>query len=100
MAITRRVTFRLYPTRQQKETLLDWRQMRCELDNAAVANLQTQYERFGRSVDYFEQQNCLPAFKEVWPEYKPLGSHALQATLKRVDLAFQRFYGSSAITAW
>jgi len=36
---------------------------------------------------------CLqPAFKQVWPEYQPLGSHALQATLKRVDFAFQRFF--------
>ncbi len=52
----------------------------------------TQYERFGRSVDYFEQQNCLPAFKQVWPEYVELGSQTLQATLKRVDIAFQRFF--------
>ncbi len=34
----------------------------------------------GHSVDYFEQQNSLPAFKEVWPEYKELGSQTLQAT--------------------
>ena len=76
MANTRRVTFRLYPTRQQEKILHQWRRMHCELYNAAVANRRTQYERFGRSVDYLEQQNCLPEFKEVWPEYKPLGSHA------------------------
>lgn len=61
-------------------------------DNAAVANRKTQYKRFKRSVDYYEQQNCLPEFKEVWHEYKQLGSHALQATLKRVDMAYQRFF--------
>lgn len=66
--------------------------MHCNLYNAAVSNRKTQYQKFGHSVDYFEQQNCLPAFKEVWPEYKELGSHALQATLKRVDFAFQRFF--------
>ena len=92
MANTRRVTFRLYPTRQQEKILHQWRRMHCELYNAAVANRRTQYERFGRSVDYLEQQNCLPEFKEVWSEYKPLGSDALQATLKRVDFAFQRFF--------
>ena len=43
-------------------------------------------------MDYFEQQNSLPAFKDVWPEYKQLGSMALQATLKRVDFAYQRFF--------
>ncbi len=66
--------------------------MHQQLYNAAVANRKTQYERFGHTVDYFEQQNCLPAFKQVWPEYKVLGSQALQATLKRVDLAYQRFF--------
>ncbi len=65
--------------------------MHLDLYNAAIANRKTQYERFGHAVDYFEQQNCLPAFKEMWPEYKVLGSQALQATLKRVDFAFQRF---------
>jgi putative transposase len=63
------------------------------LYNAALYNRKTQYQKFGHSVDYFEQQNCLPAFKEVWTEYKVLGSQALQATLKRVDLAFLRFFG-------
>jgi putative transposase len=57
-----------------------------------VYNRKTQYQKFGYSVSYLEQQNCLPAFKEVWMEYKPLGSHALQATLKRVDFAFNRFF--------
>lgn len=62
------------------------------LYNAALCNRKTQYQKFGHKVDYFEQQNCLPAFKEVWTEYKALGAHALQATLKRVDVAFQRFF--------
>jgi putative transposase len=66
------------------------------LYNAALYNRKTQYQKFGHSVDYFEQQNCLPAFKEVWPEYKALGSHALQATLKRVDFAFARFFDGAS----
>jgi putative transposase len=90
--LTRRTTFRLYPTIEQEATLYRWKDMHCKLYNAAVANRKTQYQKFGHSVDYFEQQNCLPAFKEVWEEYKDLGSHALQATLKRVDFAFTRFF--------
>jgi putative transposase len=57
-----------------------------------VYNRKTQYQKFNHSVDYFEQQNSLPEFKEALTEYKPLGSHALQATLKRVDFAFVRFF--------
>jgi putative transposase len=65
--------------------------MHKELYNSAIANRRTQYERFGHSISYYEQQNSLPAFKEVWTEYKQLGSQSLQATLKRVDLAYQSF---------
>ena len=91
--LTRRTTFRLYPSATQARQLHDWRRMHQALYNAALYNRKTQYQKFGHSVDYFEQQNCLPEFKEVWTEYKTLGSQALQATLKRVDLAFLRFFG-------
>jgi putative transposase len=91
MSITRRVTYKLYPNRQQEAQLHYWRRLHASLYNAAVYNRKTQYQKFGHSVNYLEQQNSLPEFKKVWPEYKQLGSHALQATLKRVDLAFNRF---------
>jgi putative transposase len=90
--LTRRATFRLYPNEAQTAKLLEWRKMHCALYNAALANRKTQYQKFGHSVDYFEQQNSLPAFKEVWTEYKELGSQALQATLKRLDIAFRRLF--------
>ena len=92
MVTTRRITFKLNPNRQQEKTLHYWRKLHCALYNAALYNRKTQYQKFGHSVNYLEQQNCLPDFKEVWTEYKPLGSHALQATLKRVDFAFSRFF--------
>jgi putative transposase len=69
-----------------------WRRLHCGLYNAAVYNRKTQYQKFNHSVDYFEQQNSLPEFKEVLTEYKPFGSDALKATLKRVDFAFVRFF--------
>ena len=89
---TRRITYRLYPSVESSRKLHRARKMHCELYNAAIANRRTQYKHFGHSVDYFEQQNSLPAFKDVWPEYKELGAHTLQATLKRVDFAFVRFF--------
>ena len=39
-----------------------------------------------------EFNNCLPDFKEVGIEYAELGSHTLQATLKRVDFSYKRFF--------
>ncbi|NET62297.1 MAG: transposase [Symploca sp. SIO2E6] len=91
MAI-RRVTFRLYPNKKQEQTLRYHRKLHKDLYNAAVYNRFTQYQKFGHKVDYFEQQNCLPAFKEVWIEYKECNCMTLQATLKRVDYAFQRWF--------
>jgi putative transposase len=63
-----------------------------DLYNSAVSNRFTQYQKFGHQVNYFEQQNSLPAFKEVWTEYKECNCMTLQATLKRVDYAFQRWF--------
>lgn len=86
------MTFRLYPNKQIEQSLRYHRKLHKDLYNAAVNNRFTQYKKFNHRVDYFEQQNCLPAFKEVWIEYKQLPSHALQATLKRVDFAFERWF--------
>ena len=91
MAI-KRVTFRLYPNKAQNNQLHYWKKLHCYLYNACVYQRKTEYKKLGKNVNYFEQQNCLPDFKKCWPEYKELGSHALQATVKRVDFAFQRFF--------
>jgi putative transposase len=66
--------------------------MHKELYNSALSNRKTQYQKFGKKVDYYQQQGSLPAFKEVWTEYKLLNAGSLQATLKRVDFAYQRFF--------
>lgn len=89
---TRRMTFRLYPNKQIEQSLRYHRKLQKDLYNAAVNNRFTQYQKFNHKVNYFEQQNCLPSFKEVWTEYKQINSQALQATLKRVDFAFERWF--------
>ena len=89
---TRRMTFRLYPNKQIEQSLRYHRKLHKDLFNAAVYNRFTQYKKFKHCVSYLEQQNSLPAFKEVWTEYKEINSQALQATLKRVDFAFERWF--------
>ena len=90
--LTRRITFRLYPSNSQEQKLFWARRLHAYLYNAAVANRKTQYQKLNHSVDYFEQQASLPGFKETWIEYKELNAGSLQATLKRVDFAFVRFF--------
>jgi putative transposase len=74
--VTKRVTFRLYPNKSQVQKMHYWRRLHKDLYNACIANRREQYKRYGSSVSYFDQQNTLPAFKETWPEFKELGSHA------------------------
>lgn len=90
--LTRRITYRLYPSTGQLNKLFYWRRMHAYVYNGAVSNRITQYRKFNRSVDYFEQQASLPGFKKTWTEYLELNAGSLQATLKRVDFAFQRFF--------
>ena len=92
MIVTRRVTFRLYPNKFQEAKMHEWRRLHKDLFNACLAERKTAREGEGRSISYFDQQNALPKFKENWEDYKPLGSQALQATVKRVDFAFVRFF--------
>ncbi len=94
--ITRRITFRLYPSKAQEVRLHYYRRLHKDLYNACVYHRKSEYQKFGRNVTYYDQQNILPAFKTEWVEYKELGSQALQATVKKVDFSFQRFFAGLA----
>jgi hypothetical protein len=61
MAI-KRITFRLYPNQAQNNKLHYGRKLHCSLYNACVYHRKTQYKRFGKNVNYFDQQNCLPDY--------------------------------------
>ncbi|MFS8862750.1 RNA-guided endonuclease InsQ/TnpB family protein, partial [Synechococcus sp. H55.6] len=90
--VIRRQTFRLYPNKTQERALLSARRLHCYLYNACVAHRRYEYRRNRRTVTYLEQQNLLPEFKKAWPEFAQLNSHSLQATVKRVDFAYWRFF--------
>ncbi|MFS8837242.1 RNA-guided endonuclease InsQ/TnpB family protein [Synechococcus sp. R6-5] len=89
---TRRQTFRLYPSKAQEKALFEARRLHCYLYNACVSHRETEYKLHRRTVTYLEQQNLLPEFKQVWVEFAQLNSQALQATVKRADYAYQRFF--------
>jgi putative transposase len=89
---TRRQTFRLYPNKKQERRLFEARRNHAYLYNACVAHRRYEWRAFQKSVTYFEQQNCLPAFKKEWVEFASLHSQAMQATVKRVDLAYGAFF--------
>ncbi len=92
MIATRRITFRLYPSKSQTAKLFEARRLHTYLYNACIEHRKTSYQRFGKSINYFDQQSALVPFKVDWPEYRALNHGSLQATVKRVDFAFQRLF--------
>ena len=89
---TKRQTFRLYPNKEQENKLFEARRNHAYLYNACVAHRRYEWKANKKTVTYFEQQNCLPAFKKEWVEFAYLHSQAMQATVKRVDLAYGAFF--------
>ncbi len=83
MLATRRTTFRLYPNQAQTAKLFEWRRLHCWLYNQALSDRQIAYKRDHKSVSYYDQQRAVKVIRQVLPEFKELGSHALQATIKR-----------------
>ncbi|AFZ12640.1 transposase IS891/IS1136/IS1341 family [Crinalium epipsammum PCC 9333] len=92
MIATRRTTFRLYPNQAQTAKLFEWRRLHHWLYNQALSDRQLAYKRDRKSVSYYDQQRAVKVIRQVLPEFKELGSHALQATVKRVDFAYNRFF--------
>ncbi|MDA8139797.1 MAG: transposase [Desulfobacteraceae bacterium] len=88
----RNIIFRIYPSSKQRQQLFGWLALHRELYNAALQERRDAYKSNGVSLSYNHQQNELPAVKEARPELVPLGSHALQETVRRVDRAYQAFF--------
>jgi len=88
----RKVTFKLYPDAREAERLAGWIRLHCELYNAALEERIDAWRKHGKSISYYDQQNVLPEIKAARHEFVELGSHALQQTLRKLDLAFQAFF--------
>lgn len=84
--------FRLYPTKAQASTLSDHLRLHRELYNAALQERRDAYRKCGKSVTAYDQITSLPEVKQGRPEFKALNAQSLQATLRRLDQAFQGFF--------
>ena len=49
--------YRIYPRKEQEQTLLEWFEHLCDLQNSARLNRIRAWEE-GRSVSRYEQENC------------------------------------------
>jgi len=90
--VQRRITYRLYPSHEQAAELQQRLKLHAELYNAAIEERREAWRLQQVSRTYYDQQNQLPDLKRDRPDFVPLGSHALQETLRRVDRAFAAFF--------
>ena len=88
-----RLTFKypVYPTKTQQETLLDWLDHLCELQNSARNNRKYAYEEEGRFVSQGEQEKLLTAAREKYDDFREVPQDFQVSALKRVDEAFDAF---------
>lgn len=90
--VKRRITYRMYPSAAQEDRMTEYKRLHAEIYNAAIQERRDAWRKQGISITKGDQEKQLPAIKADRPEFKQLGGHALQETLRRVDLAFQAFF--------
>ncbi|MHA2305599.1 MAG: RNA-guided endonuclease InsQ/TnpB family protein [Candidatus Hodarchaeales archaeon] len=85
--------FGINPTNKQEELLWELSETCRVLYNHALIERRYLYDAYNYSVSYKEQQNALPQLKKHFPRYNIVYSKVLQMTLKKLDGAFQAFFG-------
>jgi putative transposase len=84
--------YRLYPTKQQEQTLL-FVVRRCRhLYNTALEQRKTYYQMRHKSLGYSAQAAELAEIKAAYPAYGDIYSQVLQDVLRRLDKAFAAFF--------
>lgn len=76
-------------TIQQAEHWLD---LCRHLYNTALNQRITIYKQNKGSISKFDQMKQLPELKVAFPEYREIGSQALQGVIERLDKAYQGFF--------
>lgn len=89
---TRKITYRLYPSKSQQTALKDCLRLQKDLYNAALQERIDRYQKTGQSLTYNDQQASLTQIRADLPEYKALPVYLSRMTLRRLDKAFKSFF--------
>ena len=85
--------YRIYPTIKQAKKLFTWLEMLRNLYNQALAWRKDVYSATGESVSWVTQADTLPDLKQASASFASLHSDVLQDALRRLDKAYQAFFG-------
>src|SRR6266571_2066950 len=84
--------YRLYPTKNQLQTLNEILEECRWLYNHLLERRKTSYEQEGKNLSLYAQQETFPRLKTQRPSLATVHSQVLQNVAVRVDLAFQAFF--------
>jgi len=84
--------YRLLPTRAQADAMTAMLRTHCRLYNAALEHRRTAYRVAGASVNYAQQSAELKPIRREDPFVARTNFSSCQATLRRLDRAFQAFF--------
>jgi putative transposase len=84
--------YKLYPTRQQAVAMSTMLETHRRLYNDALAERKQVWEQAQRGVSYGEQSGQLKATRKTNPFLAATNFSSCQATLRRLDKAFQAFF--------
>ena len=85
--------YKLKPSAKIIATFESWLALLCELYNAALQERRDAYRINHLSINYTAQANQLPEIKKDRPEFARIHSQVIQNALKRVESAFDGFFG-------
>lgn len=85
--------YRILDPNQATIAKLDWVLWKLRtLYNDALTERRLAYSMRGVSISYYDQANQLSEIKDIDTDYREIGSHVLQDTLRRLDKAFAGFF--------
>lgn len=84
--------YRLYPTKQQIQTMESQLDLCRWLYNTALDQRITAYKKLNKSISYNDQQNELPLIRKTVPGFSDIHSQVLQDVLRRLDKSFRNFF--------
>ena len=83
--------YRIYPTKEQEQTLLEWFEHLCDLQNSARLNRIRAWEE-GRSVSRYEQEKLLTEARAKYADFRAVPQDFQVSILKRNDKSFDGFF--------
>ena len=90
--VERKVTYRLYPSKNVEDCLYRTRWKHCFLWNLALEERKRAWTEEKRTIGFHEQCRWLTDLRSRSALLASMNAQSSQVTLKRLDLAFQAFF--------